>query len=1768
MKLLTEKLKTGAKTLFKQVTCYFGRFKEIISRFSFTNQKPVISLGTLFLIISIIFLNSHGLTAATYTWSQSDWGGGTSGGSYPAHPGDQSGWTKYESKDGSTSIGSGNISVTATASTSGQTTYAQFFGGTFSTATTTSAGANVTLLASALGDAWSSAASRADTATYLGGITKGPNGYLYAYYKNGSSQEFFQRYSSSTNSWSSMATLGSTDYGSMSWGGANKIFIFRQGGTNQKNEYSVSGNSWSSAVSTPGSLGDGSDSAYPGTGDYVYVSSGSATPFYRYSITGNSFSTMTAMTASNGAGSALVSTGNDYLYLTRGGNTTTFYRYSISGNSWSTMTSVPASVSTGGSMVYPDTGDYIYVTPTGSTLYRYSITGDSWTQMTSPPASLSNSRGSDLAYPGVGNYFYALVGGDTTTYRYAMNSTYPTSGTFTSSSIDLGQQSIPTTLAWTATTPTNTTVRFQLRSASSAGALTSATYYGPTSTSDFYTTSTSTINSIHNGHRYFQYKAYLDTTDTSVTPTVSDVNINYSFYPATSTLTSSAFNSADSHNVLAKIQWTATTPTNTAVKFQLRSAPNSAGAPGTYTSFMGPDGTSGTYFTDSAGGQSLPSALTDGANDQWFQYKVFLTNTDTSVAPTLSDVTTTYVVNAPPDFNTDYPSSGNGGVGATENADGTVTINYSVRDADTATGATPNLITPSFEYSLNNGSNWSSISSGNLAVGDTSTKSVDGVNYTVHTATWNAVGNVPDTYASQVKIRVTANDSEAANNTATAVSQAFVLDTKTPTLGGTPIFVDESQSPAVVTLSATDDSVLQMKVGKTSDLSDATYEAYAGTKTLSVSSGETVYAQFLDAYGNASTIVSAVPPVAPSNMFFQDVSNSDLSDWRIFFAWSVVPNPTAGFRRYNIYRSVDGGGYSLLSTVTTRAQNYYVDTSLVTTSNYSYKITAEDNNGNISFFSPSVSHTPNGVGGSDITPPTITSVSSSQITTTGATITWTTDKLSNSTVYYSQSATSPGTDKSSYAHSVGVPSMVTDHSVTLSGLDPNSPYYFLVESTDASNNIADLTDVDTYTFNTARGPVISNVTAPSLFDTEATITWNTDLASDSYVTYSLNPDLSSPIGTVGSASLVSAHSVTLTGLTRGTKYYYYVSSTDDQSYTATDKNVVDGVITYFNFVTTNDPVAPTITNVATSLVGEAGVAITWTTNKPALSQVAWGITNGLGATTTEGTTYTFDHAVILNNLSTTTQYYYQVISRDKNDNTASSSINTFTTLAPTVVTNTVTEIVTVGGGGGGGGIIDNRDLTVPKITDVQVVQIGARSAVITFTSSKITNSLVNYGKTIQYGTTVGDAKVYMTSHRVVLVGLAPKTQYHFKAQGDDVFGNKGYSSDMTFTTLASSDSDVQIVNSTGELSPEELSILDKVKGASPIFVEKLLESLSQDSNLLNVTNDSLTSFISDFASKIGNSPAISGPDVAVEVGSRTAIIRWTTDKPSNSLIAYAKSDEYKPDSDSPYSISAGHPDDSVTEHSVTLSNLEPNTTYHFSARSQGPIGPVSVSGDKTFQTTALFPAISNLRFDDINETSATLSWETDVPTKTTITLTNTKTGYATSTKETAYAKEHTFVVPKLDIANPYTVSILATDSDGNVSKPSVLPFTTVLSREAPKISRVRISTALIPDKAQTAQSIISWKTDKPATSKVWFGEGSVTELKQSTETNDALVTDHIVVTTLLKPGTAYTLKVESGDSAGNISQSDRYSVLTPKVAGSVVDLIFGNFNKTFGFLRK
>jgi hypothetical protein len=125
---------------------------------------------------------------------------------------------------------------------------------------------------------------------------------------------------------------------------------------------------------------------------------------------------------------------------------------------------------------------------------------------------------------------------------------------------------------------------------------------------------------------------------------------------------------------------------------------------------------------------------------------------------------------------------------------------------------------------------------------------------------------------------------------------------------------------------------------------------------------------------------------------------------------------------------------------------------------YHYRARSKDAGGNVSV-SSDFTFTTSG-GGGDTTPPVISAISATSITTSSATITWTTNEVSDTQVEYGATT--------GYGSSTQVnTTMVTSHTATLSGLNANTLYHYRVKSRDAAGNLASSGD---QTFTTAANP--------------------------------------------------------------------------------------------------------------------------------------------------------------------------------------------------------------------------------------------------------------------------------------------------------------------------------------------------------------------------------------------------------------------------------------------------------------------------------------------------------------------------------------------------------------------------------------------------------------------------------------------------------------------------------------------------------------------------
>ena len=114
-----------------------------------------------------------------------------------------------------------------------------------------------------------------------------------------------------------------------------------------------------------------------------------------------------------------------------------------------------------------------------------------------------------------------------------------------------------------------------------------------------------------------------------------------------------------------------------------------------------------------------------------------------------------------------------------------------------------------------------------------------------------------------------------------------------------------------------------------------------------------------------------------------------------------------------------------------------------------------------------------------------------------------------------------------------------------------------------------------------------------------------------------------------------------------------------------------------------------------------------------------------------------------------------------------------------------------------------------------------------------------------------------------------------------------------------------------------------------------------------------------------------------------------------------------------------------------------------------------------------------------------------------------------------------------------------------------------------------MAAALSPGKNTKVQTIISWRTNEPSTSRVYYQKGVIgkdQELSEITKLDTNYTKKHVVVITKFDPGTAYSFRAESIDSGGNASLSKIHTVLTPRQKESVFQVIMNNMEDIFGWV--
>ncbi len=187
-------------------------------------------------------------------------------------------------------------------------------------------------------------------------------------------------------------------------------------------------------------------------------------------------------------------------------------------------------------------------------------------------------------------------------------------------------------------------------------------------------------------------------------------------------------------------------------------------------------------------------------------------------------------------------------------------------------------------------------------------------------------------------------------------------------------------------------------------------------------------------------------------------------------------------------------------------------------------------------------------------------------------------------------------------------------------------------------------------------------------------------------------------------------------------------------------------------------------------------------------------------------------------------------------------------------------------------------------------------------------------------------------------------------------------------------------------------------------------------------------------------PSLTGI-AATNITTTGATIGWETGELSDGTVEYGMTSAYGS------STSLG---DLLTVHSFALSQLLPDTTYHYRVSSRDSTSNLNTSDDHTFRTQALPlpPVISRVRVESITDRSAVVLWDTSVEATGLVTYGATDL-YGSSVNEGATLRSHQVSLSGLTLNTTYHFKVASTGLNGLSTESGDATFRTLGDITAP-----------------------------------------------------------------------------------------------------------------------
>jgi len=527
----------------------------------------------------------------------------------------------------------------------------------------------------------------------------------------------------------------------------------------------------------------------------------------------------------------------------------------------------------------------------------------------------------------------------------------------------------------------------------------------------------------------------------------------------------------------------------------------------------------------------------------------------------------------------------------------------------------------------------------------------------------------------------------------------------------------------------------------------------------------TVYVVSVDDEGNYSPSnytsgtfeLDSTNPDNVANLVASDSSIKSQSQWNVTLTWTAPVYQGAGNLTYQIYRSTNNVSFAQVGTSTGLS---FVD-NVSTSSLFYYKVYTKDGANSISSGTNTVSITPTGKWTSAPTlenQPTVTN-----ITTKKATVTWSTNRSSDSKVAFGTTSGKYNDEEPSNS------SQVSSHSINLTGLLPGTTYYYKTKWTDEDGNTG---TSEEKSFTTAPAPVIKDVTVKNINLNSGLIQFTSTGASKVKVYYGNSTSFGGALE-IPTSTNEATYTINLIGLLDGVKYYYKINAFDSEN------SEYEGTTLDFTTIA-----RPKITNVQLQEVAgtsQSTILVTWDTNTEVSSIVTYYPEGQPDQSHDEVSVQLVkgEHKMILRGLTNQLKYTLIVKGRDRNGNEALSDTHRFTTASDTRPPQISSLSV--------------EGQSVPQISGA--AQEATAQLTVSWNTDEPATSQVEFseGTGTDYSQKTQEDTKLTYNHLVIISNLTPSKVYHLKAVSRDKAFNTGKSIDTVTIAPKATDNALDLV---------------------------------------------------------------------------------------------------------------------------------------------------------------------------------------------------------------------------------------------------------------------------------------------------------------------------------------------------------------------------------------